>query len=137
MNLLEILPTKDVHRIKDIVETWNFKKVHNREFNRVDMFRFIQDMNATTRMLISCLGETETKFYLDFANRAHNVIEMLAPSQPAMDGQTTYEARKLIQIFEVNEVDFYTGLMELAVHACTLTTAGAKVIGDGVDRTGL
>ncbi len=83
----------DLQRLKDIVETWNAKKVNGREFTGADMRRFVEDMNATTRMLI--------------------------------------------RVLEVEYPEFYTGLMELAMNATTLTTKGARIIADGTDRTNL
>jgi hypothetical protein len=45
--------------------------------------------------------------------------------------------RKLINIFEKEDPEFYTGLFELGQHACTMTTPNAKVFVDGIDRTHL
>jgi hypothetical protein len=43
--------------------------------------------------------------------------------------------RHLISLFEINNPEFYTGLFELAQHACSMTTPGSKLFVDGQDQT--
>jgi hypothetical protein len=45
--------------------------------------------------------------------------------------------RHMISIVGRDNPEFYTGLFELAQNATTLTTKGAKIYGDGQDRTNL
>lgn len=45
--------------------------------------------------------------------------------------------RKMIAMFRVTNPEFWVSLAELANNAATLTTPGAKVIADGIDRTGV
>lgn len=46
-----------------------------------------------------------------------------------------YHTRQLVAQFQIHDPEFWVGLQELAAHASTLTTKGAKVFGDGIDRT--
>lgn len=43
--------------------------------------------------------------------------------------------RQLISMIQITYPEFYTGLMELANHAISMTTPGAKLFVDGQDRT--
>jgi len=43
--------------------------------------------------------------------------------------------RQLISLLEMYDPEFYTALFELAQHARTMTTPGAKLFVDGRDRT--
>jgi len=43
--------------------------------------------------------------------------------------------RRLIRAFEYENPEFWSALAELATNAATLTTKGAKIIADGIDRT--
>lgn len=45
--------------------------------------------------------------------------------------------RHLISLFGVKNPEFYTGLLELAQNACTLTTPGAQIVADGKNVTNL
>lgn len=45
--------------------------------------------------------------------------------------------RRMIAEFGVSEPEFYESLAELATNAATLTTKGAKIIADGINRTDL
>ena len=123
----------DFNRAKEIVETWNFNKVHNRIFNQMDMRRFIEMMNAHTKMFVRAVdfkSVAEAQAMADLAQNAVSILTRVAQSGPAY-----VAARTFIRNFGVNEPDFYTGVMELAVHACTLLTPKARIIADGVDRT--
>lgn len=48
-----------------------------------------------------------------------------------------YFTRELIRILENTDPEFYSALAELAVNAQTLTTKGAKLRADHIDRTNL
>lgn len=44
-------------------------------------------------------------------------------------------ARQMISLFQINDPEFYVGLFELAQHATSMTTPGAKLYVDGQDQT--
>jgi len=64
------------------------------------------------------------------AGRAFNTRDMRRFIETMND-----RTRHMISIIGMNSPEFYSSLQELAQHACTMTTPGAKVYGDGIDRT--
>jgi hypothetical protein len=123
-------------RVKAIVETWNVQKLQGREFNTNDMYRFVEMMNDRTRHMIATFRVKDPEFYQQLAMTAGTAAEVIDDTV-VVDPFAFARARVLITNYSVNEAEFYTGLQELCVHASTLTTAGARVIADGVDRTNL
>lgn len=45
--------------------------------------------------------------------------------------------RRLISLFRTEKPDFWQSFAELGIQCATLTTPGARVIADGIDRTNL
>ena len=129
----------NVNRVKEIVETWNVEKIHAREFSRRDMRKFIELMNDRTRMLIQACDNHTVDYYQELATLSADAESVTRETsdlvREGIIGPRYYVARTLVQTFQVWEHDFYIGLMELAVHACTIVTPKAKIIADGIDRT--
>jgi hypothetical protein len=131
--VLDHLTRREIDAVVDCVETWNIEKVYGREFTQRDMRYFIERMNALTRLLIQRCRRTERSFYEDLFNVATWAQKLCAKEE--LGGVERHKAGQLTLLLARNYEDFYTGLFELAMHACTLTTPGAKVFGDGIDRT--
>lgn len=125
----------DIRAVKEVVESWNTLKTAGRDFNQQDLRRFIETMNAHARKLITLYRETKPQYYQVLFELATLAQTMLSNVPYRVDDPLVKLARDLINQFGVNQSDFYTGLFELAQHAITMTTPGAKVFGDGVDRT--
>lgn len=125
----------DVRRVKDIVETWNIRKTNNRVFTRSDLLHFVEINNAMTKRLISELQQRVPEWWQEYARVAEAASIYTAPNQTVDDIEYRGKALRMVNEFGVQEHDFYVGLMELAINAVTLTTPGARIIADGVDRT--
>jgi hypothetical protein len=124
--------------VKAIVETWNVQKWAGREFSRNDMYRFVALMNDRTRHLIKTFRQYNPEYYMILADISKLAADLTSDTPtPDEDPLVVAHARNMISLYGVNETDFYTGLQELCMNACTLTTPGAKLIADGVDRTQL
>lgn len=123
--------------VKTIVETWNVQKVHSREFNSSDMYKFIELMNDRTKHMMRTFQMNDPEWYQIVAQVASVAVDITS-NTPGVEEQEYYaQAKEMISAYGVNETDFYTGLQELCVNACTLCTPGARIIADGVDRTQL
>lgn len=141
----------DIQAIKDIVTPWSIQRYERGDFGRRDMRRFLENMHHHTRALISAYGQTDPKFYEGIHRQATdalthiqvttglipNIRMMDTPNDPALTEETRAAAMRMIRDFGIEQPEFYTALLELAVHAATLTTKRAKVIADGYDRTNL
>ena len=121
---------------KTVVETWNANKVHNREFVQRDMRKFIEIMNDRTKALIHWmeLHRIGPDRCATTAKVAENCVRLIN-GEPIATQEEHNDARMMVSMYGVNEAEFYTGLMELYVHAATLLTAKARIIADGIDRT--
>jgi len=119
---------------KNVVETWNINKLHGREFNQSDMRKFIEVMNDRTKALIHWTELRDPALAQSYAVIAQDAVSLIN-GDPIETDMRHSAARILISQFGVNEADFYTGLMELYVHAATLLTPRAKLFVDGKDMT--
>jgi len=124
--------------VKGIVETWNVQKVAGRVFVSADMYKFIELMNDRTRHMMRAFNQqTDPEWYQIVAQVAGTAADITSDT-PGVELEEYYpRAKEMIAAYGVNETDFYTGLQELCVNACTLATPGARIIADGVDRTQL
>lgn len=123
--------------VKTIVETWNVQKVHSREFNTSDMYRFIELMNDRTRHMIRTFQMNDPEWYQIVAMVAGLAADITSGTAGVELEEYYPRAKEMIAAYGVNETDFYTGLQELCMNAVTQTTPGARLIADGVDRTQL
>ena len=55
-----------------VVDTWNVLKKDVKVFNRVDMNRFSERMNAQTRILISYMEKNDPEFWTGLFELAQN-----------------------------------------------------------------
>jgi hypothetical protein len=136
--MLDHLTRREIDAVVDTVETWNIEKVYGREFTQRDMRYFIERMNALTRLLISRCRRNDRHFYEELFKLATNAQALTSKEVVKfLDAREASEARQFVLLVARDYSEFYTGLFELAMHACTLTTPGARVFGDGIDRTGV
>jgi hypothetical protein len=52
-----------IRAIREIVETWNARKITGRQFTQKDMRYFAEVMNANARMLIARFGIVDPEFW--------------------------------------------------------------------------
>lgn len=57
------LPSEDLQRIVDVVETWDVQRKLVKTFTRADLDRFSGTMNDRTRQLIAAFGRESIDFY--------------------------------------------------------------------------
>lgn len=134
--------TFDIARAKDVVETWNFQKVHNRQFNQMDMRKFVELNNDRSRQLILTSDVRTVDEFQRIGMLAGDAASLLTPNvtteqlmaEGIVDARLA-ELKTFLSEWQINNADFYIGLMELCVHACTVLTPKARVIADGIDRT--
>ena len=134
----------DINRAKDVVETWNFEKVHNRAFNQMDMRRFLELNNDRSKQMILTSDVRTVEEFQRIGMCAGDAASLLTPGvtteqlmADGIVGARLAELKTFLSEWQINDADFYIGLMELCVHACTILTPKARVIADGIDRTNL
>ena len=122
-------------QVKEVVDTWVILRLAGREFTQRDMRKFMEAMNDRTRQMISIFQVTDVGFYEHLAEDSMLAMSMLQGGDWTSNEEASIKIRVMIGRWGRGDINFYSGLMELCVNACTHLTPKARVIADGVDRT--
>lgn len=131
------MESRKLSEVKAIVESWAVQRHDYQSFGLLHMNQFITAHNDRTRQLIAVCQNQYAADWQDLA-RVAETCQWITEGTPSLpDMFMMKRANDVLLRFAVLQHQFWSAFVELAVNAATLTTPGARIIADGVDRTNL